>query len=225
MDPHCRINPSPSLNTRFLQGPTGLLAALLVGGGLLLAACTSDTPPGAAADSTDASPTTAVSHASPSGPSTPTNAESTPDTRSLAEKLEDASVETKVKQALFRDSDLRVFPFRLTVRDGHLILRGNVNTPDQYRRAERIARRVEGVTALTNRLTMGGRPVTEERLAETDSDSTETAGEDTAVYHTVREGDTLWKIARQYRASVERIRSLNDLRTNSLSPGQRLRVR
>ncbi len=210
------------MNTRFLQGPTGLFAALLVGGGLLLAACTSDTPPGAAADSTDASPTTS---ASPSDSSTPTNVETSPDDRALAEKLGDASVETKVKQALFRDSNLRVFSFRPTVRDGHLTLRGDVNTPDQYRRAERIARRVEGVTDCTNRLTMGGRPVTEDRLAKNESDSTETTGDDTAVYHTVREGDTLWKIARQYRASVERIRGLNDLRTSSLSPGQRLRVR
>lgn len=133
-------------------------------------------------------------------------------------------METKVKRALMRESSLRVFPFQPTVNDGVLILHGDVNTPDQYRRAERIAEQVEGVTALTNRLTMGGRPVTEERLARED-DSEEASEEDTAVYHTVQAGDTLWKIARRYRSSVERIRTLNDLRSDDLSPGQRLRVR
>lgn len=214
------------MNTRLLQGPPIRLAALLLGGGLLLAACTSETPPGAAADSTGTS-TTAVSEpaAEPAG----TNDEDgTSDDRTLSEKLADASVEVRVKQALIQEPRLRVFSFRPAVVDGHLILRGDVNTPEQYHRAERIAGRVEGVTALTNRVTMKGRPVTEKRLAETDSTATaetDTAEEDVAVYHTVREGDTLWKIAREYRSSVEQIRTLNDLRSNELSPGQRIRVR
>jgi FOG: LysM repeat len=213
--------PSSPLNTRLLQGLPIRLAALLVGGGLLLSACTSEAPPGAAADSTGTS-TTAVSEptAEPAGTS---DEDGTSDDRTLSEKLADASVETRVKQVLIREPRLRVFPFRPTVVDGHLILRGDVNTPEQYRRAERIAGRVEGVTTLTNRVTMKGRPVTEKRLAETDS--TDTAEEDAAVYHTVREGDTLWKIAREYRSSVEQIRNLNGLRSNELSPGQRIRVR
>lgn len=212
------------MNTRLLQGPPIRLAALLLGGGLLLSACTAETPPGAAADSTGTS-ATAVSEpaAEPAGASDENGTSDDPDDRTLSEKLADASVETRVKQALLRKPSLRVFPFRPTVVDGHLTLRGDVNTPDQYRRAERIAQRVAGVTALTNRLTMKGQPVTEKRLAE--SDSMGTAEEDAAVYHTVRAGDTLWKIARKYRSSVEQIRTLNDLRSNELSPGQRIRVR
>jgi LysM repeat protein len=158
-------------------------------------------------------------------PDTPTDLGKRKDDRTLAEKLADASVETKVTRALRRASSLRVFPFRPTVIDGHLILRGDVNTPAQYHRAERIAGQVEGVTALTNRLTMGGRPVTEERLAAATDDSEGTAGGNTAVYHTVRQGDTLWDIARKYRASIDQIRSLNDLRSSNLRPGQRIRVR
>ena len=76
---------------------------------------------------------------------------------------------------------------------------------------------------------MGGRPVTEDRLSEAEetAEDEETAAEpeDTAVYHTVRQGDNLWDIARKYRASVEQIRSLNDLGSSTLRPGQRIRVR
>jgi LysM repeat protein len=100
-----------------------------------------------------------------------------------------------------------------------------VNTPDQYHRAERIGKQVEGVTAVTNRLTVGGQSVTEERLLENGDESDGKSGESSAVYHTVRQGDTFWSIAHQYRASVEQIRSLNDLRSEDLNPGQRVRVR
>lgn len=200
---------------------------MLVGGGLLLAACTSESPPDAAADSTDAASPTAVSQTDSIRSSPPKGegkkGESKNDDRTVAEKLADARVRTSVKQALMRESGLRVFPFRPTVTDGHLILRGDVNTPDQYRRAERIADQVEGVTGVTNQLTMGGRPVTEDRLAERDSAGTDDA--DASVYHTVRRGETLWDIAREYRTSIEQIRRLNDLRSNALSPGQRIRVR
>ena len=207
--------------SRLSQGPSVLLAALLVGGGLFLSACTSESPSDATADSTTTSSATA-SHPTSASVPIPTDLENRKDDRALAEKLSDASVETQVTRALRRASSLRVFPFRPTVIDGHLILRGDVNTPDQYHRAERIAGQVEGVTALTNRLTMGGRPVTEERLAAKKEGASE---DDTAVYHTVRQGDTLWDIARKYRASIDQIRNLNDLRSNNLRPGQRIRVR
>jgi LysM repeat protein len=195
-------------------------------GGLTLLGCTADSgaPPDAAADSTaTTSPTATVSAAPPPDPDAPTAVEEKEDDRTVAEKLEDASVEATVKRALVRTSSLRVFPFRPTVVDGHLVLRGDVNTMEQYRRAERIAGQVEGVKALTNRLTMGGRPVTEERLAATEEDAP--PEQSAAVYHTVRQGDTLWDIARQYGASIQRIKSLNDLRSNNLRPGQRIRVR
>jgi len=48
----------------------------------------------------------------------------------------------------------------------------------------------------------------------------------TAKYHTVRSGDTLSKIARQYGTSVSRICKLNGISsTKVIRPGQRLRVR
>jgi osmotically-inducible protein OsmY len=195
----------------------------LVAGSLALSACTSgSTSSDATADSTTTSPTATASSPPPPDPAAPTDVETRDDTRSVAEKLADASVEARVKRALVREASLRVFPFRPNVVDGHLVLRGDVNTPDQYNRAERIAGRVEGVRALTNRLTMGGRPVTEARLADAETTPSQ---ESTAVYHTVRQGDTLWDIARQYGASIQQIKNLNDLRSNNLRPGQRIRVR
>jgi LysM repeat protein len=67
---------------------------------------------------------------------------------------------------------------------------------------------------------MGGRPVTDDRLSP-DDDST--SADDEAVYHTVRQGDNLWDIARKYQVSVDQIRRLNDVQ--SLRPGERIRVR
>ena len=200
-----------------------MFAAVLVGGSLLVSGCSSGSSTEASTDSTaTTSPSATVSAPPPPDPDAPTAVEQADDTRSVGEKLNDASLEARVKRALVREPSLRVFPFRPTVVDGHLVLRGDVNTPDQYNRAERIAGRVGGVRALTNRLTMGGRPVTEARLAAEKNRSSE---ESTAVYHTVRQGDTLWGIARQYGASIQRIKSLNDLRSNNLRPGQRIRVR
>jgi LysM repeat protein len=197
-----------------------LIAAAVLAGGLLLSGCTSGSSTDAsAADSTAA--TTVSQKTTPPNPAAPTDVEKNDD-RSVAEKLADTSIEAKVTRALIRESSLRVFPFRPTVIDGHLVLRGDVNTAEQYHRAERIAGQVAGVTAVTNRLTMGGRPVTEARLADAEKNPSQ---ESAAVYHTVRQGDTLWDIARKYGASIQQIKNLNDLRSNNLRPGQRVRVR
>lgn len=40
----------------------------------------------------------------------------------------------------------------------------------------------------------------------------------------VRRGDSLWEIATRFRTSVRRLRSLNGLRSNTINPGQKLRV-
>lgn len=193
---------------------------------LFASGCSSDPPASgaaskAAADSS-ATPTQAtLSQAPIPDPEALTKLEKRAEKRTVGEKLEDASLETRVKRALVGTSTLRVFPFRPTVIDGHLILRGDVNTADQYQIAERVAGRVQGIDVVTNRLTMGGRPVTKARLSEKLSADVE----DTAVYHTVRSGDNLWDIARKYGASVQQIRNLNDLRSSNLRPGQRIRVR
>jgi len=207
---------------RLRPGSPALLCLVLAAA---LVACTSGSsspsdpaPDTAAATTTAAAESTATPDPPPAAPS-----EAEANARSVSQKLSDASAEARVKKALVRTSSLRVFSFRLTVVNGHLTLRGDVNTTDQYRQAGRVARQVEGIEAVSNELTLGGRPVTKERLSD-DGDSTST-DDATAVYHTVRQGDNLWDIARKYRGSVEQIRQLNDLRSSALRPGQRIRVR
>lgn len=43
--------------------------------------------------------------------------------------------------------------------------------------------------------------------------------------HTVKKGDTLYSLGRQYGVSVDRIRELNDLEGNIIKPGQELRIK
>ena len=44
------------------------------------------------------------------------------------------------------------------------------------------------------------------------------------VEYTVVSGDSLWKIARQHKTTVEKIMLANDLRTDVIKPGQKLLV-
>lgn len=44
-------------------------------------------------------------------------------------------------------------------------------------------------------------------------------------FHTVNKGDTIWSIAQRYEGTtVEKIRKLNDIKSNNLRPGQKLRI-
>jgi membrane-bound lytic murein transglycosylase D len=45
-----------------------------------------------------------------------------------------------------------------------------------------------------------------------------------AVTHRVKSGDTLFGIARLYNTTVEKIKSWNHLRTNRITPGDRLKI-
>ena len=54
------------------------------------------------------------------------------------------------------------------------------------------------------------------------AESTGDAGNDT--YYVVKNGDTLWSIARKYNLSVNELKALNNLSSNVLSVGQRLIV-
>lgn len=210
------------------------LVALVLAGGLLMGplwtGCTSErTAP--SPDTTATAASTSRSTPAPAATETSGNASAPAEgNRPLAEKLEDARVETRVKQALVQQRSLRVFPLQPAVTDGRVTLRGDVNTRDQYDEAARTARRVEGVTAVQNDLTVGGEPVTpeasaneEEAAAEgrTNQETVSAAG----VYHTVQTGESLWTIAQQYGTSIQRLRALNDLRSDGLQPGQRIRVR
>ncbi len=149
------------------------------------------------------------------------------DARSVADRLQDASVETRIRQQLVRREALRLFDFTPESVNGRVLLRGDVNTASQRRLAARIARSVEGVAALDNQVTVQGQSPA--ALAEANK-TADKAGNDgstpsSAVYHTVESGDSLWKIAREYQASVDQLRELNDLNAGGLQPGERIRVR
>lgn len=45
-----------------------------------------------------------------------------------------------------------------------------------------------------------------------------------ARYHTVKEGESLWKIARQYKVKPEEIARLNGLEKDKIFPGMTLKV-
>lgn len=201
---------------------------LIAVGGLLgsfaLPACTS---PDNSSESTDSPDSSATAVSAPMPRSTSANeappASPSSSSRTVSQQLADATVEARTKRALARERPLRVFNFRLEAMDGHVTIHGDVNTREQYQHAERVARSVEGVESVTNELTVGGQPVGEAEESESPS-GTESSTEPDAVYHTVRNGDTLWEIAQEYGTSIQRIRNLNDV-SSGLHPGQRIRVR
>ncbi len=44
-------------------------------------------------------------------------------------------------------------------------------------------------------------------------------------FHTVKKGDSLYKIARKYKTTISKIKNLNNLRSNTIYPGQKLRLK
>lgn len=193
--------------------------------GVLVVGCTSasEETPRPSADTSRATPSASASTDSSSGRAGDTSDAAN---RSLDDKLEDARVEARVKQALVQERSLRVFEFEVAVARGRVTLQGDVNTRDEYDEAARTARRVEGVAEVQNDVTVGGEPVPEEAPAEDQDAGSETEENNAeAVYHTVGSGDSLWRIAQQYGTSIQRLRALNDLSGGSLQPGQRIRVR
>lgn len=206
------------------------------------------------------------------------------DERSLERRLEDASIAARVRMALVQARDLRTFDFEPIVENGRLELRGVVQTPEQRRLAEAVARQVSGVREVMSSVIALEEPLLADESAEgmaegdaskeaaipssrtgppsadaatpsadaarrsaetgtphaesaTSPEEAATPREETAppdalspaqeseVYHTVRSGESLWTISRQHGVSIEQIRRLNNLRSNSIRPGQRLRVK
>ena len=191
----------------------GLLGSLVLGAGLL-SACT----PGSSRSSSPPDTTTVETGPEASDSSVRrTPAEEEPpskEARPVSQRLADASVAARARQALARHQALRRFDFSASVVRGRLTLRGDVKTREQHRAATRVVSALDGVTTVTNDVTVDGRPVTEAN----DPSSSD------VTHHTVRRGDTLSDIARRYGVSVRQLRSLNDL-SASLQPGQRIRVR
>jgi LysM repeat protein len=189
-----------------------IFAVLMLGEGLV--ACTSDASGPPANPEAPSDTMASRTQSRPVASMTPPGSRD----RTLQKRLQDASVEARVTRALVDQRRLRVFDFTLESVDGRLTVRGDVNTRQQYRLAERVARSTDGVAAVVNELTINGKPPSE---ASADA-STEAAS---TAFHTVQAGESLWSIAREYQASVQQLRAMNDLASGSLQPGDRIRVR
>jgi LysM repeat protein len=225
------------------------------------------------------------------------------DERSVARRIEDAALATRVRLALLESKSLRPFEFEPVAANGRIQLRGSVQTQSQSREAQAIAEGVSGVSGVVNEIATSSEPMAgtppiasareeadtppeeqkpapdglepeekEPALAETrpeepepkketedvrrpvpvyragqirpgirgffipqarSADETETEtprteapeAAESGQYHTVRSGDSLWEIARRYDVTVEEIRQLNGMRSNSIRPGQRLKIK
>jgi len=143
------------------------------------------------------------------------------DERSVQQRLNDATVATQVQRALIRQQSLRLFDFTPEVSGQTVTLQGDVNTKAQWRLAGETADRVARGREVVNAVTVGGRPAEEVEEGEEEGSAEAT----TAVYHTVQRGESLWIIAREYGASVQRLRSLNNMGSGGLQVGERVRVR
>jgi nucleoid-associated protein YgaU len=141
------------------------------------------------------------------------------DERSVQQQINDASLVAQIKRALVRQRALRVFDFEPEVDGKVVTLRGDVNTKAQWEQVGEVTERIARGRDVVNAVTVGGRPADEVDADEPATEST------TAVFHTVRSGESLWEIARQYGASVQRLRSLNGTSSQNLHVGERIRVR
>ncbi len=150
------------------------------------------------------------------------------DGRTVAARIEDAMVAAAVRKALVDTANLRLFDFEVDVREGIVRLRGDtVETAEQLALATDITRGVEGVRGVTNELAALERPADTTAGQATPAPSEQALPEkkESATYHTVKRGDTLGAIAKQYGVTVEEVRRLNDTSLGTLRPGQRLRVK
>lgn len=74
--------------------------------------------------------------------------------QSTGEYIDDAAVTAKVKTALVRDEVVSAMQVDVTTFKGNVQLSGFVDTADQKSRAEQIARGIDGVTEVTNNISV-----------------------------------------------------------------------
>jgi hyperosmotically inducible protein len=75
-------------------------------------------------------------------------------TRSVGTAIDDNVIEARVKSALFADPDVKAFDIKVTARKGEVQLSGFVDNEAQVDRALALAKGVEGVTGVDNKVTL-----------------------------------------------------------------------
>ncbi len=159
----------------------------------------------------------------------------------MAERVGDLRQATAVRLALVADAATRPLDVAVTARSGVATLSGNVPSPLAADCAEAVARGVDGVSGVVNRLAVAGltapAPLEEERDAAPQPGASQSGAPPQererppseggrATYHTVQLGDTLFNLARRYGTTVEALRQMNGLNDEAaLALGQRLRIR
>ncbi len=76
-----------------------------------------------------------------------------------------------------------------------------------------------------NNIQVGQQLIVSESTEQQVSESTQRQISETPVIHTVRQGDTLYSISKQYNTSVANIKTLNNLTDNTISIGQQLKIK
>ncbi|MGI6657350.1 MAG: BON domain-containing protein [Desulfobulbus sp.] len=74
----------------------------------------------------------------------------TPAGRTAGEVVDDATITTKIKADLLADDDISSFGISVKTFQGEVVLTGAVESYAQRSKAERIARKVRGVTKIKN---------------------------------------------------------------------------
>lgn len=77
-------------------------------------------------------------------------------TRTAGQAVDDATIGTKLKAALAADPELSALKINVDTTQGNVRLRGEVKTITLRRKAEDIARKIEGVRSVDNQLVITG---------------------------------------------------------------------
>ena len=75
-------------------------------------------------------------------------------TTSVGTEIDDSIVTTKVKSALLADQDAKGFDLKVETRKGEVMLSGFVDNQAQVDRAIQVAKSVEGVKAVSNKMSL-----------------------------------------------------------------------
>jgi len=117
------------------------------------------TPPATESSSTTTTTTTTTPPAAPdatapAAPSVPASGDTSAEPKSAGTVLDDTVTTTKVKTALLADSDIKGLEINVETSKGVVTLNGAVNNQTQIDRAVKVAGEVQGVTSVTNNLTI-----------------------------------------------------------------------
>jgi hyperosmotically inducible periplasmic protein len=77
-------------------------------------------------------------------------------TRTVGQAVDDATIGTKMKTALAADPELSALKINVDTTQGNVRLRGEVKSAALRRKAEDMARKIEGVKSVDNQLMVTG---------------------------------------------------------------------